>query len=165
MRLELLPSAGWKGRVALAVTGSLPGNVNPSAVDLAGEPRVVHAVIDVPAGARASRYAVFVTADGDNGEKSEALAVLDNALPIDVQLKTARRVSVRAIRFEPGSASLAPSAQAALADLAKALRTNPKWRILVEAHTDSEGGTGGSALTLAQARAITGVWEKFKQGP
>lgn len=157
MRLELLPSAGWKGHVALSLSGALSGNVNPSDVALAGEPKTVHAIIDLPAGARASRYAVFVMADGDNGEKAEALAVIDNALPIDVQLKTAHRVSVPAIRFEPGSSSLAPSAQAALAELGKALRENPKWRILVEAHTDSEGGTGDSALTLAQARAITGV--------
>ena len=153
--MRFLPSGGWKGHVTLALSGAFDGELTPSDLTVTGDPVDFHAAIDIPANARASSYAVFVTADAGNGQKAQAAIVLENALPIAVQLKSQRRVRDYAIRFEPDSADLKSSSQAAIADVANVLRANAKWRLRVEVHTDSQGGNGAANdLSRLQARAI-----------
>jgi outer membrane protein OmpA-like peptidoglycan-associated protein len=62
------------------------------------------------------------------------------ANPIEQDLKQSGRAQVYGIYFDFASATIRPQSQVVLAQIAKAMKDNPSWRLNVEGHTDNIGG-------------------------
>ena len=77
----------------------------------------------------------------------------ENGCPILFQ-KGARTVVLRGVTFQTGKATLTPSAQAVLRDIATQLVENPEYRVQISGHTDNTG-TRAANLRLSLARART----------
>jgi outer membrane protein OmpA-like peptidoglycan-associated protein len=76
--------------------------------------------------------------------------------PIEQDLKQSGRAQVYGIYFDFASATLRSQSQIVLAQIAKAMRDNPSWRLDVEGHTDNIGGDAFN-LDLSRRRSAAVV--------
>jgi outer membrane protein OmpA-like peptidoglycan-associated protein len=76
--------------------------------------------------------------------------------PIEQDLKQSGRAQVYGIYFDFASATIRPQSQAVLAQIAKAMKDNPAWKLSVEGHTDNIGGDI-SNLDLSRRRSAAVV--------
>jgi outer membrane protein OmpA-like peptidoglycan-associated protein len=60
--------------------------------------------------------------------------------------------SIYGVLFDTGKATIQPSSEKCLAEMAKLLTKNPSWKMQVEGHTDNVGAADAN-LKLSQARA------------
>ena len=67
-------------------------------------------------------------------------------------LKTIRKLDVYGIRFDFDKATIRPETTSIIADIAKTLKVNPAWTILIKGHTDSIGDKAYN-LKLSEQRA------------
>lgn len=63
-----------------------------------------------------------------------------------------KRARIYGIHFDVASAHIQPQSERVIAEIAQVLRAYPAWRMLVEGHTDSDGGAAYN-LALSQHRA------------
>jgi len=68
------------------------------------------------------------------------------------QLKDSGKAAIYGIYFDTGKSSLKPESDPALQGIAKLLQENPRLRLYVVGHTDSQGEIGAN-LRLSEARA------------
>ena len=71
-------------------------------------------------------------------------------------LKTTGHIAVEGILFETGKAELKPESSAAIAEVAKLLKSDAGLKLFVVGHTDNVGGVDGN-MTLSQGRAASVV--------
>jgi outer membrane protein OmpA-like peptidoglycan-associated protein len=76
--------------------------------------------------------------------------------PIEQDLKQSGRAQIYGIYFDFASATIRPQSKVVLAEIAKAMRNNPSWRLDVEGHTDNIGGDA-SNLDLSKRRSVAVV--------
>ena len=70
-------------------------------------------------------------------------------------LAQGRCVAVSGVYFNFDSARLRPESQAALGEIARALRSNPAWKVSIEGHTDNVGGDAYNLqLSTQRAQAV-----------
>jgi outer membrane protein OmpA-like peptidoglycan-associated protein len=75
---------------------------------------------------------------------------------IEQALKQTGHVQIYGINFDFASATIRPQSQLILAEIAKAMKDNPSWKLSVNGHTDNIGGDT-SNLELSQKRAAAVV--------
>ena len=68
------------------------------------------------------------------------------------QINQSGRVSLYGINFDTGKATIRPDSEPVLSEVAKMLKANPEWAMVVAGHTDNVG-TRASNLTLSRQRA------------
>jgi outer membrane protein OmpA-like peptidoglycan-associated protein len=76
--------------------------------------------------------------------------------PIERDLKESGRAQIYGIYFDFASATIRPQSQAVLAEIARAMKDNPSWKLSVEGHTDNIGGDA-SNLDLSRRRSAAVV--------
>jgi outer membrane protein OmpA-like peptidoglycan-associated protein len=102
---------------------------------------------------------VWVQAEKGNGtvwlrivekEAMEQFIVAD-AAAMGKDIHTSGHVAVYGIYFDTGKATIKAESAAAIAEIAKLLKTTPALKLFVVGHTDNEGTVEGN-ITLSQAR-------------
>ena len=68
------------------------------------------------------------------------------------QINQSGRVSVYGINFDTGKSTIRPDSEPALSEVAKLLKGNPEWAMVVAGHTDNVGAQATN-LTLSRQRA------------
>ncbi len=71
---------------------------------------------------------------------------------IEQALKQTGHAQIYGINFDFASATIRPQSRTVLAEIAKAMKDNPAWKLSVNGHTDNIGGDA-SNLELSQKRA------------
>ncbi|HEU5402396.1 MAG TPA: OmpA family protein, partial [Terriglobales bacterium] len=75
---------------------------------------------------------------------------------IEQALKQTGHAQIYGINFDFASATIRPQSQPILAEIAKAMKDNPTWKLSVNGHTDNIGGDA-SNLELSRKRAAAVV--------
>jgi outer membrane protein OmpA-like peptidoglycan-associated protein len=75
---------------------------------------------------------------------------------IEQALKQTGHAQIYGINFDFASATIRPQSQPILAEIAKAMKDNPAWKVSVNGHTDNIGGDA-SNLELSRKRAAAVV--------
>jgi len=149
-RLSAIPDAlEREARARLAATGAAGVSVTVDGRDvtLGGE-------LDIGA----DRRALVESVQRVDGVRVvvDTLAVVDpvaRAAAVRAAFRGAlARVDLASVSFEPGSASIAPASEAALAEIARLMLELPEHRVRVSGHTDSRGRAEVN-LALSRERA------------
>jgi outer membrane protein OmpA-like peptidoglycan-associated protein len=70
-------------------------------------------------------------------------------------LLQSKRARIYGIHFDVASARIQPQSERVIGEIAQVLREYPSWRMLVEGHTDSDGGAQYNlALSLRRAESV-----------
>jgi outer membrane protein OmpA-like peptidoglycan-associated protein len=162
--MEVYANLAYSGHVTLTATGGLPATVSPSSFDIAGGVQALTVNVNVPASAKPGAYSISVSGDTGNGRKSTAtLLVTGTGAPIrKATVALHQRIRIYGIHFDYDSATIQPSSEPVIADIAALMKANPTWHFEVSGHTDSDGGASYN-LGLSQRRAQSVVADLAKR--
>ena len=79
------------------------------------------------------------------------------------QINQSGRVSLYGINFDTGKSTIRPDSEPVLTEVAKLLKANPEWAMVVAGHTDNVGAKA-SNLTLSRQRAQSVISWLSKNG-
>ncbi|QIE60301.1 OmpA family protein [Rasiella rasia] len=117
-------------------------------------------IVDIPrlVPENAKYFKLYTTGLRDNGTNDKIyianFSIAKSGEDNRSKLLTEGRLSTNAILFNTGSASIKSGADAILAEIGEAMKTNPTVNILIVGHTDTDGDAD-SNLVLSQQRAIS----------
>lgn len=117
-------------------------------------------IVDIPrlVPENAKYFKLYATGLRDNGTNDKIyianFSIAKSGEDNRSKLLTEGRLSTNAILFNTGSASIKSGADAILAEIGEAMKTNPTVNILIVGHTDTDGDAD-SNLVLSQQRAIS----------
>ena len=85
----------------------------------------------------------------------QAGQVVVDAQALQQGLQAEGKVALYGIYFDTGKAVLKPESQPQLAQMAKALQSQPQLKVFIVGHTDNQGGLDGNlALSMQRAQAV-----------
>jgi outer membrane protein OmpA-like peptidoglycan-associated protein len=148
--MEVLANQGWSGALTIKTVGDLAASVSPSNATMQGGSQPLTVTVTIPKNARAVPHVIDVIATTTTGaSNADATITLE---PKEIIAKKFTRIRVYGIHFDVDSAVIQPRSESVIAQIAAILRENPRLRLRIEGHTDSDGGAAHN-LVLSQNRA------------
>jgi outer membrane protein OmpA-like peptidoglycan-associated protein len=147
--MEVLANQGWSGSLTIKAAGDLAASVSPSSATMHGGSQPLAVTVTIPKNSRVVPHVIDVVATDTTGTSADATITLE---PKEIIAKKFTRIRVYGIHFDVDSAVIQPRSESVIAQIAAILRENPRLRLRIEGHTDSDGGAAHN-LVLSQHRA------------